>query len=87
MICGNYYVQLALVRSCSAATDSEVSKAMKDRQLQSPDQLDRKSSLLICRAIGDRLRQDLGPEPAQLPSNLQHLMEEMSRQEKDSSSG
>ena len=55
---------------------------MTDRDYQLSEQIDRKSSRVICRAIGDRLRQDLGVELSPLPTHLQSLLEEMSRREK-----
>ncbi len=42
--------------------------------------LDSETSTSICKAIGDRLQQNLGPE-APMPSSLQRLIDEMHRQE------
>jgi hypothetical protein len=43
-------------------------------------QIDRVTSSSICRAIGERLQANLGPE-APLPSKLQRLIDELHRQE------
>ena len=42
--------------------------------------LDRATSTSICKAIGERLQQNLGPE-APMPNSLQRLIDEMHRQE------
>lgn len=42
--------------------------------------MDRATSASICRAIGERLTQNLGPE-APMPSRFERLIEEMRRQE------
>ena len=38
--------------------------------------IDRKTSRSICDAVGERLQQDLHPEPSRLSSHLEHLMDE-----------
>ena len=43
-------------------------------------QIDRATSTSLCKAIGERLQQNLGPE-APMPSSLQRLIDEMHRQE------
>ena len=45
------------------------------------EHLDRTTSAAICNAIGERLRRDMGPDEASLPSYLQNLMDEMQRQD------
>lgn len=52
---------------------------MQDRNNES-EQLDRATSTSICKAIGDRLLQHMGPE-SPIPSSLQRLIDEMHRQE------
>ena len=52
---------------------------MRDRNNES-GQIDRATSTSICKAIGERLQQNLGPE-APMPSSLQRLIDEMHRQE------
>ena len=52
---------------------------MRDRD-NDRAQIDRATSTSICRAIGERLQQNLGPEAA-VPSSLQRLIDEMHRQE------
>lgn len=54
---------------------------MSDRINQSSEQIDRRTSRSICRAVGERLQQDIRPETAELPSNLRYLMDELQRQD------
>jgi hypothetical protein len=49
-------------------------------------QIDRATSTTICRAIGERLRQNLAAEPPGLPDRLQHLMEALRLQDSQSRS-
>jgi len=49
---------------------------------ESVEEIDRPTSLTICRAIGERLRQNLRPEDSELPSGLRDLVEELRRQER-----
>ena len=46
------------------------------------EEIDRPTSRSICRAIGERLRQNLRLENSELPSGLRDLMEELRRQER-----
>ena len=39
--------------------------------------IDRATSAAICKSIGDRLRQNLVPEPSGLPPHLQHLLDQL----------
>ena len=48
------------------------------------EQLDRKTSRSICDAVGERLQQDLRPEESALPSHLEHLMDELRKQDASS---
>ena len=43
------------------------------------EQIDLKTSLLICQEIGERLQTSLRPETSGLPQHLQHLMEQLRR--------
>jgi hypothetical protein len=45
------------------------------------EEIDRPTSRSICRAIGERLRQNLRPENSELPSDLRTLMDELRRQD------
>jgi hypothetical protein len=45
--------------------------------------IDRTTSRSICDAVGERLQQDLRPEASPLSPHLQHLLEEMRRQESE----
>ncbi|HXO72678.1 MAG TPA: hypothetical protein VN838_27265, partial [Bradyrhizobium sp.] len=58
--------------------EREAEPAM-DRINESSEQIDRATSRSICRVVGERLRQDLRPENSELPSHLQHLMDELQR--------
>jgi hypothetical protein len=44
-------------------------------------QIDRNTSRSICNAVGERLQRDLRPESSPLSPQLQHLMEELRRQD------
>ena len=55
--------------------------AMSDR-INESEQIDRATSRTICRAVGERLQQDLRPENSELPSYLRHLMDELQRQDR-----
>ena len=46
------------------------------------DMLDRKTTRSICNAVGERLAQSIRPEP-RLSSQLQELVDEMSKRERD----
>jgi len=49
------------------------------------EQIDRKTSRSICDAVGERLQQDLHPEPSRLSSHLEHLMDELRRRDSEPS--
>ncbi|WP_426434184.1 hypothetical protein [Bradyrhizobium genosp. P] len=46
------------------------------------DQIDRKTSRQICDAVGERLQQNMRPEPSLSP-RLQQLVDELRRREND----
>ena len=50
-----------------------------------PEPLDRKTSRSICNAVGERLQRDLRPDSLPSSSNIDRLLEIMSRQERDNS--
>jgi hypothetical protein len=56
--------------------------AMSDRINQSSEQIDRPTTRSICRAVGERLQQDIRPETTELPSRLRFLMDELRRQDR-----
>jgi hypothetical protein len=60
----------------------EAEPAMSDRSNESSEQIDRPTSRSICRAVGERLQQDLRPENSELPSHLRCLMDELQRQDR-----
>ncbi len=47
----------------------------------SSEQIDRTTSRSICNAVGERLQQNLGPLKSELPSHLEHLMDELRRRD------
>jgi hypothetical protein len=55
---------------------------MSNQINESSEQIDRATSRTICRAVGERLRQNLRPENSELPSHLQHLLDELQRQDR-----
>jgi hypothetical protein len=46
------------------------------------EQIDRKTSRSICEAVGERLQQSLRPDTSRLSPYLQHLMDELRRQDR-----
>lgn len=56
---------------------------MSSRINDNSEPLDRKTSRSICDAVGERLQQNLPPESAHLSSHLQHLLEELRKQDND----
>jgi hypothetical protein len=61
--------------------EREAEPAMSDRINESSEQIDRATSRSICRAVGERLQQDLRPENSTLPSHLEKLMDALRRQD------
>ena len=61
--------------------ERQAEPAMSDRINESSEQIDRATSRAICHGIGERLQQNLRPETSALPSHLQHLMDELRRQD------
>ncbi|HEX9213678.1 MAG TPA: hypothetical protein VF901_24455 [Bradyrhizobium sp.] len=49
------------------------------------ERMDRRTSRAICDAVGERLQQSLRPEPL-LPSNLEHLLNELKKRDRDGDS-
>jgi hypothetical protein len=54
---------------------------MSDPDADRHEQIDRATSTTICKAIGDRLRQNLAPDAAGLPPHLQHLVDKLRLQD------
>jgi hypothetical protein len=54
---------------------------MNSRITDDIEPIDRKTSRLICDAVGERLQQSLRPEPSPLSSYLEHLMDELRRRD------
>jgi superfamily II RNA helicase len=65
-----------------SSNEREVEPAMSSRINQSNEQIDRATSRSICRGVGERLQRDLRPETSELPSDLQHLMDELRQQDR-----
>jgi hypothetical protein len=63
------------------SNEREAEPAM-NRINESSEQMDRATSRSICRAVGERLQQDLRPDNSELPSHLRHLMDELQRQDR-----
>jgi hypothetical protein len=61
--------------------EREAEPAMSNRINESSEQIDRATSRSICRAVGERLQQNLRPENSALPSQLEKLMDELRRQD------
>jgi hypothetical protein len=55
---------------------------MNSRMPEHSDQIDRKTSRSICEAVGERLQQSLRPDTSRLSPYLQHLMDELRRQDR-----
>jgi hypothetical protein len=64
------------------SNERKAEPAMADRINESSEQIDRATSRSICRAVGERLQQDLRPENSELPSHLRYLMDELQRQDR-----
>lgn len=60
---------------------------MQKRITDSEQVIDRTTSASICTAIGDRLRRSLASEPAEMPSHLQALLDQMQRQDEAKAAG
>lgn len=43
--------------------------------------IDRKTSRSICDAVGERLQNHIRPPESELPSHLEHLMDELRKQD------
>jgi len=64
------------------SNECQAEPAMSNRINESSEQIDRATSRSICRGVGERLQQNLRPENSELPSHLQHLMDELQRQDR-----
>jgi hypothetical protein len=65
------------------SNEPETEQQMQDRMTESQGEVDRATSASIRGAIGERLRQNLRPEPTSLPSHLQLLLDRMEQQDRD----
>jgi hypothetical protein len=52
---------------------------MNSRINDASEQIDHRTCRSICNAVGERLQQDIRPVNSELPSHLQHLMDELRR--------
>ena len=66
----------------SVNSDEPAEPAMPNRINESSEQIDRATSRSICRGVAERLQRDIRPETSELPSHLQHLMDELQRQDR-----
>jgi hypothetical protein len=55
--------------------------AMPERDSNSGEQIDSVTSVTICKAIGERLRNNFAPAPSHLPAHLQELLEQLRSQD------
>ncbi|MDE2378870.1 hypothetical protein [Bradyrhizobium sp.] len=58
---------------------------MNARFADDSEQIDRRTSRSICDAVGERLQQNLRPEP-RLTSHLQHLVDELRKRDREGNS-
>ena len=56
---------------------------MNSRITDNSEGIDRKTSRSICDAVGERLQQSLRPDTSRLSPYLQHLMDELRRQDRE----
>src|SRR4051812_11798972 len=77
----NNFAASDLVSCQSKATDID-GTPMTATANQISEEIDGPTSRSICRAIGERLRQNLRPQDSELPSSLRRLMDELRRQER-----
>ena len=70
----------------NVTNDHWTDDTMPDRPSDRREPIDHRTSLSICKAIGERLGQHMGPETP-VPSHLQRLMDEMRRQDDESAQG
>jgi hypothetical protein len=64
---------------------AQAEPAMPERDNNSGEQIDSVTSVMICKAIGERLRKNFAPAP-HLPSRLQDLLEQLRSQDSQSHS-
>jgi hypothetical protein len=76
----NHLQSDALVR-CHHNNDHEAELTMNSRITDTSEQIDRKTSRSICEAVGERLQQNLRPLESELPSHLEHLMDELRKKD------
>jgi hypothetical protein len=70
--------------TCPASLSNEGSNrktVMTNRITNSSELIDHRTSRSICDAVGERLQQTLRPDPLHLSSHLQHLMDELRKQD------
>jgi hypothetical protein len=56
---------------------------MNGRTADFSEPIDRKTSRSICDAVGERLQRALPPDASHLPGDLQHLMDELRKRDRD----
>lgn len=56
---------------------------MNSRSTDNSAQIDYRTSRSICDAVGERLQQSLRPEPSRLSPRLQHLLDELRKQDRE----
>jgi hypothetical protein len=80
---GNNFCAGDLVKRQLIETEREAEPVMNSRITDNSEQIDRKTSLSICNAIGEQLQQSLRPDTSRLSSHLRHLMDELRRRDSE----
>lgn len=60
---------------------------MISRTTDSSEQIDHRTSRSICDAVGEKLQNSLRPESAHLTPRLQHLLDELRKQDHERHNG
>jgi hypothetical protein len=56
---------------------------MNSQSTDNSERIDYKTSRSICDAVGERLQQSLRPESSRLSPRLQHLLDELRKQDRE----
>jgi hypothetical protein len=65
------------------SNEREAEQPMQEPSTENCEQIDHATSASICRAIGERLRENFQPDATGLPSRLQYLLDQIQRQDHD----
>jgi hypothetical protein len=78
---GKQFLPARLVEASSRQTKAE--PVMRGRTNESSETIDYKTSRSICDAVGERLQQSLRPDSSRLSPRLQHLLDELRKQDRE----